>query len=1057
MNSSQIRSGPIGWMARNRVAANLLMFALMIGGVVMSARMMRKEVFPRVELDMVSVVVPYPGASPAEVEQGIILAIEEAIRPLDGIKEIRSTASESAGSVSIELEVGVDKNKALTDVKNAIDRITSFPEETERPIVNAPEWRVEAISLAIYGEQEEKVLHALGERIRDEILALSEVSYVELGGTRPLEISIEITQETLRKYNLTLPLVAGKIRRTALELPAGAIKARSGDILLRTTERRDFGSQFGNIPIISNQDGSAVLLADIAEIKDTYAEVDFKASFEGQPAVYIDVFSVGNQSPTDVAVAVKDYVANLGKQLPQGAAVKVWHDHSKLYAQRLDLLLRNAAIGLVLVLLILGLFLEPKLAFWVTWGIPVSFLGSLVLLPAMGVSLNMVSLFAFIVTLGMVVDDAIVVGENTFRLRQEGVPLLKAAIQGAKEVSTPVFFSIATTVVAFSPLLFIPGTRGKFMYHIPVVVILVLVLSLVESFFILPAHLSHKTFFLEYLGKIFRVPFIINGQRRFSLAVEKFVKKIYAPFLEKVVKYRWITLATAIAAFIGVQGLIAGGRIKHIDFPREESDMVIVEARLPFGSAIEETQGVMEHLIESAQSVIEKNGGQKTSLGVSSMLGVSYLRRAHGSHVTSVAVTLVESDQRPFGSAEFADMWRAEIGEIAGLETLLFNSSTGRRTKPIDLELSHPDTPTLEAAAQDLARDLGGFKGVKDIEDGIERGKNQMDFKLTKAGNASGITVADLASQVRSAFYGAEVLRQQRGRNEVKVMVRYPRSQRESLHNLEEMLIKTPLGGDMPLRQAATIIPGRAYVAINRTDGKRTVRIRADVDGKKANPQEVMQELFKEKVPDLKKKYRGLQFNLAGRQKDMQDFNDYLFVGFMMALIVMYGLIAIPLKSYLQPGLVVMAAIPFGYIGAVLGHLFMGYDISLVSLMGIVALAGVVVNDSIVFVAAANNFRAQGWSPIQAALAAAQQRFRPIVLTSLTTFGGLSPMIVETSVQARILIPMAISLGFGVLFSTFVILLLVPCLFVMIENLRRLSRGWSKSLTPPETTFEEST
>jgi len=1027
------RRGPISWMARNPVAANLLMLALIVGGLISSFRI-RKEVFPELELDRVMITVPYPGASPAEVEQGILLSVEEAVRPLDGVKEVDATATEGMGRVDVELETGTDRSKALSDVKNAIDRITTFPQNIERPIVALPEFKVQAISLVIYGDQEKKTLHAIAERTRDELLALKEVSFVEVTGIPSLEIAIEVPSFVLREYGLTLPQIAEQVRRTALEVPAGAVKTAGGEVLLRTTERRNLGREFGDIPLVRTREGQTLRLGRLAEIRDDFAEVDLSAAFDGKPAVLIQVYSLGDESPTEVALAVKNFAAQKSKTLPPGVFVSTYSDMSKLYDQRVDLLLRNSMLGLVLVLLILGFFLEPKLAFWVTMGIPISFLGSLIFLPAMGVTINMISLFGFIVTLGMVVDDAIVVGENAFRFRREGHSPMRAAILSAKQVSTPIFFSIATTIVAFSPLLFIPGTRGKWMYGVPVVVIMVLALSLIESFFVLPAHLGHS----RPMGTDGPFGFLVRFQRRISRGVERFIKGGYLPVLRVAVKHRWITLAMGISVFLVTMGLVQGGRVKMIDFPREESDWVTAEARLPFGANVEETRQVMKRMVDSAKQVIAENGGERINLGIFSMIGVSFGRHrsatSSGGHVASVQVALVGSDERELSSGQFADQWRDALGTIPSLELLAFDSSTGGSSKPVDIQLTHRDIDQLEAAARELAGALEEFEGLLDIDDGIELGKPQLDFQLSAEGKAAGLSTADVATQVRSAFYGSEALRQQRGRHEIRVMVRLPRQERETLHSVDELMLRTPSGGEIPLRQAAEIKTGHSYTAIYRTDGKRNLRVQADIEEGKANAREVMMAVFSKIKPKLLANYPGLQVESAGRQKDMKDFYAFMLVGLLVALMGMFILIAIPLRSYAQPLFVVMATIPFGYSGAVLGHLLMGMPMSMISIMGVVALAGVVVNDSLVFVSAANRFRGEGLAPREAALAAAQQRFRPIILTSLTTFGGLAPMIFETSVQARILIPMAVSLGYGILFATFVVLLLIPSLFVMVEN-----------------------
>ncbi|MCP4674999.1 MAG: efflux RND transporter permease subunit [Deltaproteobacteria bacterium] len=1027
MSRQDRMAGTIAWMAKNSVSANLLMAAIVIGGLAMAFFQLRQEVFPQVEPDYINITVPYPGASPEEVEQGILLVLEESVRSLDGIKQVDSTGSEGAGSVSLELEIDADKNKVLADVKNAVDRIVTFPQEAERPIVMAPRYRSQAISVVIYGDQEEKVLREIAEQARDEMLDRSDISYVAFSGARPLEISIEVPRDKLRSLGLTLPQIASKIRRTALEIPAGGIKTRGGEVLLRTAERRDLGEEFRDIPILTTRDGTPVRLDAIAEIKDGFAETDVSALYEGKRAVTLDVYSVGNESPTEVAAATKEYVELLRNNLPPGVFVSTWGDMAELYSQRLDLLLRNAQIGLVLVLIILGLFLEPRLAFWVTAGIPISFMGAFLVLPSLDISLNMVSLFAFIVTLGMVVDDAIVVGENIFRLRRQGVPPLDAAIRGAREVAMPVAFSVITTIAAFAPLLFIPGTRGKFMYVIPAVVILVLAVSLIESFFILPAHLGH-------LGKPRLFAFVIKHQQKVSRAVERFIDRFYAPVLRAALRQRWITLALCIAIFIGTVGLVSGGIVKFTFWPEEESDWIVVEAKLPFGAPVQETEKVMQRLVDAAHETMKENGGKEISRGMFSVLGAA--RRETGGHMTFVVANLVPTEQRPVSSSEFASKWRKKVGRIPGLESLSFDSSTGRSSAPIDIELSHRNVKVLETAAADLAKQLASYTGLKNIDDGVELGKDQIDFKLSHDGLSAGLTSTELAAQVRGAYYGIEALRQQRGRNEIRVMVRLPRKERETLASVENLIIRTPAGGEMPLRQAAKVKHGRAYTTIRRTDGRRTIRVKAYVEEDQANTQEVLDSVFAKDLPHLRDRYDGISFGSAGRQKSNDEFFDFLKFAYILALVGIYILIAIPLRSYTQPLFVVMIAIPFGIVGAILGHLVMGYDLSLISMLGMIALSGVVVNDSLVLVDAANRFKIKGMDRFEAGEAAGKRRFRAVILTSLTTFGGLTPMILETSVQARMLIPMAISLGFGVLFSTMITLFLVPSLFVMIEKPR---------------------
>ncbi len=1036
MKRRDLYSGSLSWMARNPVAANLLMVMLLVGGLLMSQRI-NKEVFPQITMDQVSISVAYPGASPEEIERGLLLSIEEAVRPLDGVKKVYSVASEGMGMVTVELYDGTNRSKALNDVQSAVDRISSFPDDIEKPNIAMPERTAEAISLVVYGDVDEKTLYAYGERLREGLLDLPEVTSVEMNGVRKLEIGVELTQEKLREYGLTTAAIAQQIRQTAVESPGGGVKTIGGDILLRTQERRDYGHEFGDVPIVYGRDGAQVRLGQIATITDDFEESDIAGYFNGKRALVLDVASVGDQSPTAVAIAVKNYAKTLTQQLPHGIFVTTWNDRAKMFEQRLDLLLRNAAIGLALVLVILGLFLEPRLAFWVSLGIPISFMGSFVLLPAMGISLNMISMFAFLITLGMVVDDAIVVGENIFHKRNLGHPPIEAAIHGVREMAVPVFFSIGTTIAAFAPLLGVPGTFGKIAYSIPVIVILVLTISLVESFFILPAHLAH----VRKNGSDGLLSSVLRFQKKVSQGMESFIERHFRPAVTAAVRHRWITLAASLSLLIIVVGFVAGGRIKYIDFPRDDTDRVQASATLPFGVSIKDTKKMMKRMIDSAQQTIDQYGGKSIALGTFAKLGQGASRGFRGgsdssANLTAVEVMLVSPDERDFSSSEFAKSWRKNLGDTSMLDSIVFSSSMHGTRKAIDFEISHTDNEILQICARQIGEHLAVFDGVNDIDNGIEMGKYQWSFKLTPEGVNAGLTSADLANQMRSAFYGAEALRQQRGRNEMKVMVRLTKDERENMKSLDDLMIRTPLGGEIPLLQAATVSYGRAYTSIRRTNAQRTLQIQAAVENGKANANEIMDEMFTSYLPELAAQYPGLRWQLRGRQEDMKDFGVYMKLGFSLALLAIFALIAIPVKSYLQPVFVVMAAIPFGAMGSVLGHILLGLDLSMFSIMGMLALAGVAVNDSIVFVDTANKMRLEGLPPIKAAVDAACRRFRPIFLTTATTFFGLAPMIFETDFTARVIVPMAVSLGFGILVSTTFILILIPALFTMIENLR---------------------
>jgi multidrug efflux pump subunit AcrB len=1051
---SEPKGGPISWMATNHVAANLLMAALIFGGLIFLANI-KQEVFPAFALDNITITVPYPGAAPEEVERGVTKLIEEAVRGLDDVKTVTSTSAEGASNVIVELQLDTDKNKALNDVKAAVDRITTFPQDTERPTTALMEFRQQVMSLIIYGDASEHALRALANKTREGLLQSDEITQAELGAVRSLEISVNVPQEKLRAYGLTLERVAAAIRAANVEIPAGGIKTERGEILLRTSQRRDFGSDFGSIVVLSRPDGTVVRLRDVADVDDSFADTDQEALFNGKRAAMVMVHRVGNQTPLGVSAAVHEYIDANEKDLPDGVSYAIWDDRSEMYRQRIDLLMRNAYLGLALVLLCLGLFLEIRLAFWVTLGIPISFLGALLFLPSWDLSINMISLFAFIITLGIVVDDAIVVGEAIHKRKSEGLPALEAAVTGVQDVAKPVIFSVLTTIVAFSPLLFVPGVMGKFFRNIPVVVISVLTLSLIESLFVLPSHLAHKNpiavrmrglmafVFGERLG-----PFgwIHRTQQRFAKAYERFIETRFRSVLATVVRNRYVSLAIGFAVLASTVGFVAGGHIEFTFMPKIEVDVVLADLRMPYGTPAGESKRHLEHMIASANGVLEETEGgfDGNVMGVFSQVGASTFsmgpraRRVTGSHLAQVAVYLRPPDESKISSKDFTHAWRERIGDIPGAESLKYKFTSGASSQaPISVKLSHTDVPTLEKAAEELASRLRAYSGVKDVDNGVSLGKRQLDFELTPEGRALGLTPMDLARQVRSSFFGAEAARQQRGRDEIRVYVRLPESERSSLHDLDELLIRTPAGGEIPLKMAAHLKWGRAYTFISREDGRRVIKVEADVEEGKANANKVMGEIRKDVLPDLVGAYPGLTYGMSGMQKQQAESLGALKDGFKLALLLMFALMAVPFRSYVQP-IIIMMAIPFGLVGAVIGHLLMGFELSFLSAMGFVALSGVVVNDSLVLISAINTYREEGMSTYEAVIAGGVRRFRPIMLTSLTTFFGLAPMILETSQQARFLVPMAISLGYGVLFSTFVILLLVPSLYLVLVDIGSL-------------------
>jgi multidrug efflux pump subunit AcrB len=1039
-------SGPLAWMANNSVAANVLMIVLIVGGLLMASRV-KQEVFPVFDLDLVLIQVPYPGASPAEVEQGVVLAVEEAVRGIDGVKEVRSTCSEGVAVVAVELMLGVNSSKALSDVKSAVDRISSFPVSSERPVISLAAFKGETISLVLHGDQSEATLRKMADRTRSDLLQSEKITTVELTGIRPLEISIDVPQEKLRRYGLTLEQISMAVRNASVEVPGGVLKTKSGEVLLRTTERRDSVRGFEDIVIRSKADGTVVQVRDVGNVSDGFREIDQMATFNGQRAVMIKVFRVGDQKPLEIAEYVKKYAKDHEKDLPPGVHFSIWNDTAEIYGDRIDLLKRNAISGLILVILSLGLFLDIKLALWVTLGIPISFAGSMLFLPASSVSINMISLFAFIVTLGMVVDDAIVVGEAVYFRRSQGVPPLEAAIEGVKEVAVPVTFSVLTTCVAFAPMFFVPGPMGKFFVNIPVVVIGVLLISLVESLFILPAHLAHAKPFSEtgFSGVVFR------QQQRFSKIVEWFIEKTYRPVLNRAVHHRYITLAIAIAMLTITVGVIKGGRIKFSFIPAIEADYVVATLNMPFGTAAKDTEVVQKQLLKAADEVAkELIKGKDNRRGTYALLGTTGAinrggpagaQNESGSHISEIGVNLGPAAERTYSAQEFTERWRKKVENIPGIESLTFLYATASGGgKPIDFELSHSNLHTLERAAKQLGDQIKEYPGVHDLDDGFSAGKEQLDITLRPEARSLGLSEAAVAGQVRNAFYGSEATRQQRGRDELRVYVRRPRSERESLQAVEQFLIRTPMGGEIALGDAAVIRHGRAYTEIQRVDGQRVVHVTGDV-GRTANATELTQSILSKEIPEINKAFPDLRVRLGGEQKSQKETVQALGIGFTFALLIMFAMMAIPFKSYIQP-LIIMVAIPFGFVGAVIGHIIMGFDLSMISMMGLVALAGVAVNDSLVLVDSINEQRRQGESAWEAVIHAGTRRFRPILLTSLTTFFGLMPMMLEKSVQARFLIPMAISLGFGVMFATFITLLLVPSLYLILED---VSGGISKA------------
>ncbi|MCF7847716.1 MAG: efflux RND transporter permease subunit [Kiritimatiellales bacterium] len=1037
------RRGPISWMTRNPVAANIIMLILILGGLIQAFNV-KQEFLPNADLDLVTVSVPYPGASPEEVEQAIVLAVEEAVRGLDGVEEVSASAREGSGSVVVEVMPGYDLGRMSQDIQSEVDRIRTFPEDAEEPIITISSIRREVLAVIVSADTADTVLREVTEQVRDSLIQSPGITQVELSNVRNFEISIEIPQDSLRAYNLTIQDVADIIARASVELPGGGMKTTSGEILVRVRDRRDYGEQFGKIPLITGADGTQVLLEDVATIRDKFDDSDKFSYYNGKPALTMDVYRIGKETPITVEESVLEVLEQLRATLPDGIELEIWNSRADMFRQRMNLLLRNGMLGLILVFIVLGFFLEMRLAFWVMLGIPISFLGTILIMPAMDVSISMVSMFAFILALGIVVDDAIVVGENIYHNHQNGMPFLRAAVVGARQIAMPVTFSILTNIVAFMPLYFVPGVMGKIFSAIPLVVCSTFVISLVEAMFVLPAHLGHQ--------KDLKKPHALHRmQQRFGNAFTRFIREKYGPFLDYTLRRRYLTVAIGLFVLIITISHVKSGRMGFELFPSVESDVALCAFKLPYGSPVEKTKAIHDRILKAGEALvqeIEEEAGRPQIKGYISHIGTGG-RDVTGGHSGSITFDLVDADVRPVSTADFVQRWRQKAGPITGIDTVRFRDDSGGPgggSDALTVELAHRDIGVLEKASTDLAEALSEYSIVSDIDDGFTPGKPQIDFTLKPEGRSLGLTSFGVARQVRNAYYGSEAIRQQRGRNEIKVMMRLPETERETEFSLESMIIRTPSGIEVPLREVVTMERGRAYTTISRRNGRRTVTVSGNVTPK-SKAELVLSDMTAEMLPALQEKYPGLSYSFEGRQADQRESVAGLIKGLLGAIILIYVILAIPFKSYSQP-LIIMVSIPFGIVGAVIGHLLMGYSLSVISIFGIVALSGVVVNDSLVLIDFFNQKRREGLSVHDSIMTAGIQRFRPIILTTLTTFGGLTPMIFETSRQAKFLIPMAISLGFGILFATGITLLLIPSLTMILEdlgNLRRRVGAWQDS------------
>jgi len=1037
---SQERTDPfhslISWFARNSVAANLLMFILIAGGLY-SVYTIKKEVQPTIETAYITITVPFLGATPEDVEEGVVIKIEEAIQDIEGIEEIISTASRGSGTVMVEVHADYKVTEVMDLVKNRVDAISTFPENTEKPIIARTTFEQQVMMVSVSGQVSERTLKEYAKQVRNEIVTLPGVSRAVILGARPYEISIEVSEHDLQSYDLTLSEVAQAVRQSSLDLSAGSIRSDSGDVLVRTKGQAYTGKDFEDIVVRTNPDGTRLRLKDVATINDGFVEGEWFSEYNNEPAIAIRVMSVGSQSELDISATVREWIERKQSSLPADMQIAAWADISYYLKGRLDLMIENMVMGAALVFLILTLFLRLKLAFWVMLGIPVAFLGAFFLMPSVDVTVNMLSLFGFILVLGIVVDDAIVIGESAYTHMRAKGHSIENIVAGVQEVALPATFGVLTTIAAFLPILLLSGVQGDFFAAVGWVVVLCLGFSLLESKLILPAHLSHMK--IRTYGKSTTNPFV-RFQRFFSEGLHRFVDKRYVPMLEKSLRHPALVLSSFVAMLILSIGLLAGGILKFVFFPDIVSDFLEVQIEMNEGTAPAKTEAAVRHL-QDALWEVDRQVSEEHGLAPGAVV-TSVMSWVNSDTQGEIFTELVKEDTLISGS-EVMRRWREVAGDIPGVKTLGFEGAAGGPGGGPDfsVQLIGSNIEQVGRAAAELERRVRQYEGVYDIRNTYERGTAEIKLNIKPEAESLGLSLADLARQVRAGFYGEEVQRIQRGQDEVRVMVRYPEDERDSVGYLNSVRIRTPDGGRVPFHAVAEVEHTETPSRIQRFDRERAVRISAEVDKENYEPGKIAGDILAIELPEVLQQFPGVRHRLSGATRSQQETQLELLKGAALALFLIYALMAIPLKSYSQP-LIIMSVIPFGAIGALLGHLLLGIPVSILSFFGLIALAGVVVNDSLILVDFVNRERALGVDLRVAVVDATRKRFRAILLTSLTTFVGLVPIVLETSLQAQLVIPMATSLAFGILFATAITLFLIPALYIALEE---FGQWWSEA------------
>ncbi|MEZ5490207.1 MAG: efflux RND transporter permease subunit [Gammaproteobacteria bacterium] len=1047
---------PITWFVKNPVATNLMMWLFLASGLIAYINLNQEE-FPDIDFGFVQVSVAYLGATPAESESAICLRIEEALEGAEDIERLISTAREGGCDATLELTSGADLNRVLNDVKGKVDAITTFPVETERPIVRALSPTSNVMTLALASETDDLSLKLIAEEVRNNILDLPGISTVNIEYLRPLEISIEVSEYTLRQYELTLDEISRAISRASLDMPGGTIRSESGEILVRTKGQVYDGSEYQNLVIRSFPDGTQLRLGDIATVKDGFEEGYLDARLNGVNAAIIDVLRVGDEDIVRSARQIRRWMESAKLDLPEGMTLRVVTDSASATQERISTVAQNAYTGLILVLIVLGLFLRFKLAVWVAAGIPIAIFGALALFPSVGLTISSLTVMGFILVLGIIVDDAIVVGERIHAFERKGFDKEQAAIEGTCEVSVPVIFGVLTTIAAFLPILLLDGQMGAFFNTIGAVVVFCLIASLVESQLILPGHIAHRKTEGYFLESSALVQWWQRFQNRIAESMEKLAEHGYQRALKKVLKYRYAAWATATGVMIITLALVFSGRVIFQFMPSVEGDVVYGSLQMPAGVPGEVTEDAVSNLQEKAIELaaeLDVELEQLKAIGMapdSTERAVDRIltiiggqaprggpnppgrRSAGSSEVAEVVLYLAPfKDRGQISSAEIRDRWREKVGTIPDALELTYVSDAFSAGEAINYRLEGRNEENLKTAANQLKGELAQYPGVFDISDSFRAGKQEVQVQILEQGKTLGLTLNDIATQVRQAFYGAESQRIQRGADDIRVMVRYPEQERQSLGNLEDLLIRTPSGAEVPFLSVAEYTLGNSYSSINRQNGRRVITVRGDIDRTIVKPEEIRSEVMS-KYAQRWERELDVELVLGGEAEQQVRSLSNLFSTFPLAMIVIFALLAIPLKSYLQP-LIIMSVIPFGAIGAICGHFIMGADLVFFSLLGIIALSGVVVNASLVLVDSINRLRNEGYGMVEALSKAGMMRFRPIILTSITTFIGLVPLMATATPATAFVIPMAISLAFGVLFSTAITLFLVPSLYLILHD-----------------------